>query len=288
MYAKFEAMNPGCSIKDRIALSMVEAAEQEGKLKEGGTIVEATAGNTGIGLAMVAAVKSYRCIFAVPNKMSDEKVELLKAYGADVVRTRDDVPPDSPLSYNGVADRIAAETPNSFRAAQFFNHDNPKAHYLTTGPEIWEDTQGKIDVLVAGVGTGGTISGAGKFLKEQKPDVKVVLADPEGSILSGDQPGPYLVEGIGEDFFPDTYDKDIVDDWVRVSDKESFAAARRLAREEGLMVGSSSGTAAAAALRYAEKLKPGTVVVVVLPDTGRNYVSRLFDDEWLETHDLTD
>ena len=286
MYVKYEAANPGGSIKDRIALAMIEAAEKEGRLKPGGTIVEATAGNTGVGLALAAAVKGYRCIFTVPHKMSDEKVKLLEAFGAEVVRTRDDVPPDSPESYNGVAIRIADEIPGAFRTAQFFNQNNPEAHYLTTGPEIWSDTEGRVDALVCGVGTGGTISGAGKYLKEQRPEVKIVLADPEGSILSGDKPRPFLVEGIGEDFFPETYNPDIVDEFIRISDKESFTIARRLAHEEGLLVGSSSGTAVAAALSYARTLEKGKLVVVVLPDTGRNYLSRIFNEQWLKEHCL--
>jgi len=286
IYVKYEAANPGGSIKDRIAIAMIEAAEKDGLLKPGGTIVEATAGNTGIGLAMAAAVKGYRCIFTVPNKMSDEKVALLEAFGAEVVRTRDDVPPDSSESYNGVAKLIADKTPGSFRTAQFFNQNNPTAHYFTTGPEIWRDTNGRVDAIVCGVGTGGTISGAGRYLKEQNPEIKVVLADPEGSVLSGDKPRPYLVEGIGEDFFPETYDANIVDEFIRIRDNESFRMAQRLAREEGLLVGSSSGTAVAAALRHAKTLGKGNLVVAILPDTGRNYLSRIFNQEWLKEHCL--
>lgn len=286
LYGKFEAKNPGGSVKDRIALAMIEAAEAEGKLKPGGTIIEATAGNTGIGLAMAAAIKGYRSIFAVPTKMSKEKVALLKAFGAEVVLTPADVPPDSAESYNGVADRLAREIPGAFRPSQFANDENPRAHYKTTGPEIWRDTNGRVDVLVAGAGTGGTISGTGKFLKEKKSGVTVVLADPEGSILSGDRPHSFLVEGIGEDFIPYTFDRQIVDESIRVSDRESFVMARRLAREEGLLVGGSSGTAVAAAVKYAERLKGGEVVVAILPDTGGNYVSKLFDDEWLKKNGL--
>lgn len=286
LYGKFEAKNPGGSVKDRIALAMIEAAEAEGKLKPGGTIIEATAGNTGIGLAMAAAIKGYRSIFAVPTKMSKEKVALLKAFGAEVVLTPTDVPPDSAESYNGVADRLAREIPGAFRPSQFANDENPRAHYKTTGPEIWRDTNGRVDVLVAGAGTGGTISGTGKFLKEKKSGVTVVLADPEGSILSGDSPHSFLVEGIGEDFIPYTFDRQVVDESIRVSDRESFVMARRLAREEGLLVGGSSGTAVAAAVKYAERLKGGEVVVAILPDTGGNYVSKLFDDEWLKKNGL--
>lgn len=286
LYGKFEAQNPSGSIKDRIGLALIETAEAEGKLKPGGTIVEATAGNTGLGLAMAAAIKGYRCIFTVPAKMSIEKIQLLAAFGAEVVITPTDVPPDSVESYNGAADRLAREIPGAFRPSQFANEANPQAHYKTTGPEIWSDTAGRIDVLVAGAGTGGTISGAGRFLKEQKSSVTVVLADPEGSILSGDQPRPFMVEGIGEDFIPYTFDRQIIDEFVRISDRESFTMARRLAREEGLLVGSSSGTAVAAALRYAERLRNGEVVVAILPDTGRNYLSKLLNDKWLEANGL--
>ncbi len=288
LYGKFEAMNPGGSVKDRIAIAMIEAAEAEGQLKPGGTIVEATAGNTGIGLALAAAVKGYQCVFAVPNKMSEEKVLLLRALGARVEITRTDVPPDSPESYNGVADRLAYEIPGAFRPSQFANMHNPEAHYRSTGAEIWRDTEGKIDAFVAGAGTGGTISGAGRYLKEKNPLVKIVLADPEGSILSGDQPRPYFVEGIGEDFFPVTYDKEVVDDFVRVSDRASFAMARRIAREEGLIVGTSSGTAVAAAVRYAATCAKGAVVVALLPDTGRNYLGKLYNELWLWDHDLAE
>jgi cystathionine beta-synthase len=286
MLAKVEYLNPGGSVKDRIGLAMVEEAERAGLLAPGGTIVEATAGNTGVGLALAAAIKGYRCIFAMPDKMSADKVSLLKAYGAEVVITPTAVAPDSPESYNGVADRLAREIPGAWRPNQFANMQNPEAHYRTTGPEIWEDTEGRVGVFVAGMGTGGTISGIGRYLKERNPSVRVIGADPEGSILSGDTPRPYLVEGIGEDFVPATYDRQVVDDMVRVSDAESFHMARRLAREEGLLVGGSSGTAVVAAVRYARRLEPGTVVVVLLPDTGRNYLSKIFSDEWLEEKGL--
>ena len=262
---------------------MLEQAERAGLIKPGvTTVVEATAGNTGAGLALAAAVKGYKMVFVLPDKMSADKVSLLKAYGAEVVITRTDVAPDSPESYNGVADRLTREIPGAWRPGQFANPENPKAHYLSTGPEIWADTGGKVDVFVAGAGTTGTITGTGKYLKEQNPGLKVIGADPEGSILSGDRPGSYKVEGIGEDFFPEIYDRSVVDEWFRVSDKESFAAARRLAREEGLLVGGSSGTALAAALKYAEKCRRHETIVILFPDTGRNYLSKVFSDAWMK------
>jgi cystathionine beta-synthase len=281
LLAKPEFLNPGGSSKDRIGLAMIQEAERQGLLRPGGTIVEATAGNTGVALALVAAVKGYRCIFVLPDKMSEDKVNLLKAYGAEIVITPTSVPPDSPESYNGVADRLSREIPGAFRPNQFGNLTNPEAHYRTTGPEIWADTDGRVDVLVAGMGTGGTISGAGRYLKERNPAITVVGADPEGSILSGDSPHSYLVEGIGEDFIPVTFDRQAVDDFVRVGDAEAFQMARRLAREEGLLAGGSSGTAVAAAVRYARRLPPGKVVVVVLPDTGRNYLTKFHSDRWM-------
>lgn len=281
IFAKVEYFNPGGSSKDRIALAMIEDAEKQGLLKPGGTIIEATAGNTGAGLALVAASKGYRCIFVLPDKMSEEKVNLLKAYGAEIVITPTSVAPDSPESYNGVADRLAREIPNSFRPGQFSNLVNPEAHYLSTGPEIWKDLEGNIDVFVAGMGTGGTISGTGKYLKEKNPNIIVIGADPEGSILSGDSPKSYKVEGIGEDFVPVTFNRQVVDEFVRVSDTESFDITRRLAREEGLLVGGSSGTALAAALKYAERLPAGSNIVVLLPDTGRNYLTKIFSDDWM-------
>ncbi len=282
LLAKVESLNPGGSVKDRVGLAMIEDAERQGLLRPGGTIVEATAGNTGVGLALVAASKGYRCIFVMPDKMSEDKANLLRAYGAEVVITPTAVPPDSPESYNGVADRLAREIPGAFRPNQFANPNNPEAHYRTTGPEIWEDTAGQVDVFVAGMGTGGTISGVGRYLKERNPRVLVVGADPEGSILSGDAPKPYRVEGIGEDFVPATFNRQVVDDFVRVSDAESFAMARRLAREEGLLVGGSAGTAMAAAVKYARRFEAGKLVVVLLPDTGRNYLSKIFSDRWME------
>src|SRR5688572_28485318 len=249
VYVKMESMNPGGSIKDRVAIAMIAEAERKGLLREGGTIIEATAGNTGVGLAMVAAVKGYRCIFVLPDKMSRDKILLLRAYGAEVVITPTNVPPDSPDSYNGVADRLAREIPGAWRPNQFMNLANPDVHYRTTGPEIWEQTERRVTVFVAGVGTGGTLSGVSQYLKEQNPNVIVVGADPEGSVLSGDSPRPWKVEGIGEDFVPRTLNGQAVDEWVRVGDAESFATARNMARREGLLVGGSSGTAVAAALR---------------------------------------
>ena len=254
---KVEFANPGGSVKDRVAMAMIAGAEQSGALRPGGTIIEATAGNTGVGLAMVAAVKGYRCIFVLPDKMSSEKISLLKAYGAEVVITPTAVAPDSPDSYNGVADRLAREIPGAWRPNQFTNLANPEIHYRTTGPEIWEQTKGKVTVFVCGVGTGGTVSGVGKYLKEMNPNVKIVGADPEGSVLSGGTPKPWKVEGIGEDFVPKTFSSKYVDDWVRVGDAESFHVARELARREGMLLGGSTGTNVAAALRYARRLGPG-------------------------------
>jgi cystathionine beta-synthase len=284
--AKVEYFNPGGSVKDRVALRMIEDAEQRGVLQPGGTIIEATAGNTGAGLALVAAVKGYRCIFVLPDKMSEDKVNLLKAYGAEVVITPTSVPPDSPESYNGVADRLAREIPLAFRPNQFGNPENPAAHYDTTGPEIWEDTDGKVDVFVAGMGTGGTISGTGGYLKEQNPGVIVVGADPAGSILSGDAPKSYKVEGVGEDFIPATFDRQAIDEMVRVTDAEAFDMTRRLAREEGLLVGGSAGMAVAAAIKFGRRLPPGKLIVVLLPDTGRNYLGKIFSDTWMRQNNF--
>jgi cystathionine beta-synthase len=280
--AKVESFNPGGSVKDRIGLAMIEAAEREGLLPPGGTIVEATAGNTGVGLALAAAIKGYRCIFVLPDKMSADKVDLLKAYGAEVVITPTSVAPDSPQSYNGVAERLSREIPGAFRPNQFANPNNPQAHYLSTGPEIWEDTGGRLEAFVAGMGTGGTISGVGRYLKERNPKIVVVGADPAGSILSGDSPHGYKVEGIGEDFIPRTFTRQVVDEMIRVSDRESFNTARRLAREEGILAGGSAGTALAAALKYAERLSGGERIVVLLPDTGRNYLSKIYSDRWMQ------
>src|SRR5580704_6170694 len=267
---KVESVNPGGSVKDRVALAMIAEAEQEGWLRPGGTIIEATAGNTGVGLAMVGAVKGYRCIFVLPDKMSNEKIALLKAYGAEVVITPTNVPPDAPESYNGVADRLAREIPGAWRPNQFANMANPEIHYRATGPEIWEQTDGKITVFVAAAGTGGTLSGVARYLKEMNPDIRIIGADPEGSVLSGGSPKPWKVEGIGEDFVPRTFDSQLVDEWLRVSDAESFHVARELARHEGILVGGSSGTAVAAALRYARRLGKEHLVVALCADTGRN------------------
>jgi cystathionine beta-synthase len=287
VYVKMDALNPGGSVKDRVAVAMITEAERRGQLRPGGTIIEATAGNTGVGLAMVAAVKGYRCIFVLPDKMSSEKIALLKAYGAEVVITPTAVAPDSPESYNGVADRLAREVPGGWRPNQFSNLSNPEIHYRTTGPEIWEQTEGRITAFVAGVGTGGTISGVARYLKERNPDVKIVAADPEGSVLSGGSPRPWKVEGIGEDFVPKTFNSQLVDDWVRVGDAESFHTARELACREGMLVGGSTGTSVAAALRYARRLTGGDHLVVALAaDTGRNYLSKFFDDRWLAENHL--
>lgn len=279
---KFEAVNPGGSIKDRIGLRMIEAAEKSGKLKPGATIIEATAGNTGVGLAQAAAAKGYKCLFVMPDKMSQEKANLLKAYGATVVWTKTAVPPDHPEYYANLVKTIASETPNSFLSSQFTNQENPKTHYETTGPEIWEATGGKFGVFVAGVGTGGTISGCGRYFREKNPKIKVILADPPGSLLSNGDGSSWLVEGIGEDFFPETYDKNLVTEAIQVTDQEAFLMARRLTREEGLFVGGSSGTAMAAALKYATRTQTKETIVVILPDTGRNYLSKCFNDEWMK------
>jgi cystathionine beta-synthase len=283
---KVESHNPGGSVKDRVGLAMIVEAERRGLLRPGGTIIEATAGNTGVGLAMVAAVKRYRCIFVLPDKMAPEKIALLKAYGAEVVITATNVPPDSPDSYNGVADRLAREIPGAWRPNQFTNLANPDIHYHSTGPEIWEQTEGRVTAFVSGVGTGGTISGVARYLKERKPDVRIVGADPEGSVLSGGSPRPWKVEGIGEDFVPKTFNSQLVDDWVRVSDTESFQVARDLARQEGILAGGSTGTNVAAALRYAQRLTRDDLVVTLVCDTGRNYLSKFFDDSWLVANGL--
>jgi cystathionine beta-synthase len=278
--AKLEQLNPGGSVKDRIGLTMIEEAERTGQLKPGGTIIEPTSGNTGHGLAMVAAIKGYKMIFVMPDKMSAEKISLLKAYGADVVVCPTNVDRESPQSYYSVAERLSHEIPGAFQPNQYFNPRNPEAHYRTTGPEIWEQTDGGINYFVAGMGTGGTISGVAKYLKERNPEVQVVGADPEGSLYSGPI-APYKVEGVGEDFMPGTMDIKMVDRIIQVTDKQSFVAARRLAREEGILVGGSSGMALHAALEVARDCGPDEVIVVLFPDTGRNYLSKFFNDEWM-------
>jgi cystathionine beta-synthase len=287
--AKLEMLNPGGSVKDRIGLRMIETAEREGLLKAGGTIVEPTSGNTGHGLAIAAAIKGYRCIFVMPDKMSQEKVALLRAYGAEVVITPTAVPPESPESYYRVADRLTEEIPGAFQPNQYLNQENPRAHYETTGPEIWEQTDGRIDVLVVGVGTGGTITGTARYLKEQKPSLMVVGADPEGSLFSaqsGEEARPYLTEGIGEDFWPETFDPGVVDRWVRVTDRDSLLTARAITRQEGILVGGSSGTAMFAALTVAREVDGDALMVVIFPDTGRNYLSKLYSDSWLLQYGL--
>jgi cystathionine beta-synthase len=279
--AKVEYFNPGGSVKDRIALGMIEAGERSGELKPGGTIVEPTSGNTGVGLAIVAAQRGYKCVFVMPDKMSREKISLLEAFGARVEVCPTAVAPEDPRSYYSVSDRLARELPNAWKPNQYANPMNPEAHYRTTGPEIWRQTEGRITHFVAGIGTGGTISGTARYLKEQKPDLVVVGADPEGSVYSGGSGRPYLVEGVGEDFWPGTYDRTIVDRIEPISDADSFNTTRRLAREEGLLVGGSCGLAVAAALRVAKELTPDDVMVVLLPDGGRGYLSKIFNDEWM-------
>jgi cystathionine beta-synthase len=291
LLAKLEMLNPGGSVKDRIGQRMIEAAERDGLLRSGGTIIEPTSGNTGHGLAIAAALKGYRCVFVMADKQSAEKQALLRAYGAEVVVCPTDVAPGSPESYYSVAARLARDIPGAWMPGQYWNQENPAAHLATTGPEIWEQTGGRITHFVAGVGTGGTISGTGRFLRSRKPDVVIVGGDTEGSVFTGDTPRPYLTEGVGEDFFPETLDRSIVDRWVRVPDVEAFAAARRLTREEGILAGESSGTALFAALTIARELtEAGTgtdaVIVTLLPDTGRNYLSKLYNDEWMRAHGL--
>ncbi|CUS80074.1 cystathionine beta-synthase [Candidatus Kryptonium thompsonii] len=293
--AKLEFMNPGGSVKDRIAVYMVEKAIKNGLLKPGGTIIESTSGNTGIGLAMYAAVKGFKAIFTIPDKMSQEKINLLKAFGAEVIVCPTNVPPDSPESYYEVAKRLAKETPNSYFVNQYHNEDNVEAHYMTTGPEIWTQTSGRIDYLVAGAGTGGTISGVGKFLKEKNPNVKVIAVDPIGSVYHDwfkykklIEPKIYMVEGIGEDMLCETMHFEVIDDIIQVSDAEAFYMARKLAREEGILAGGSSGAAVHAAIKVAQSLPEDKVVVVILPDTGRNYISKIFNDEWMKEKGFID
>jgi cystathionine beta-synthase len=291
LLAKMEMLNPGGSVKDRIGLPMIEAAERDGLLKPGGTIIEPTSGNTGHGLAIAAALKGYRCIFVMADKQSAEKQALLRAYGAEVVLCPTNVAPESPESYYSVAARLARDIPGAFKPDQYWNMQNPAAHERTTGPELWEQTEGRITHFVASVGTGGTISGVAHVLKERNPDIQIVGADPEGSVLSGDTARPYLTEGVGEDFLPGTYDPSIIDRWVRVSDRDAFAMARRITREEGILSGGSCGTAMVAAREVVRDLTAtdgGTaaVVVVLLPDSGRNYLSKLYNDEWMRINGL--
>jgi cystathionine beta-synthase len=290
LVAKIEYLNPGGSVKDRIGLGMIERAEQNGWLAPGGTIVEPTSGNTGVGLAMAAAIKGYKLIAVMADKQSKEKQDLLKAYGAEVVVCPTDVEPDDPRSYYSVADRLTNEIPNAYRPDQYSNPANPHAHVHSTGPELWDQTDGEIDVFVAGVGTGGTITGTGRFLKSMKPELVVVGVDPVGSIYTAeteDEVTTYLTEGVGEDFWPTTFDPAVVDRWEVVDDREAFLTTRRLAAEEGLLVGGSCGMAAAGALRVALD-RPDDLVVVLLPDSGRNYLSKIFDDEWMRAEGFLD
>jgi cystathionine beta-synthase len=291
LLAKLELLNPGGSVKDRIGLPMIEAAEREGLLRPGGTIIEPTSGNTGHGLAIAAALKGYRCIFVMADKQSPEKQALLRAYGAEVVLCPTNVAPESPESYYSVARRLARDIPGAYQPDQYWNMNNPQAHEETTGPEIWRQTQGRMTHLVVPVGTGGTVSGAAHYLRRQKPEIQIIGADPEGSVLSGDTPRPYLTEGIGEDFMPGTFDPATVDRWVRVSDADSFAMARRITREEGILAGESCGTALVAALEVGRELTDSdggrdAVMVVIMPDGGRNYLSKLYNDEWLRANGL--
>src|SRR3954453_14504210 len=284
---KLEYLNPGGSVKDRIGLRMIEAAEREGHLKPGGTIVEPPSGNTGVGLAIAAALKGYHCVFVMPDKMSQEKIALLRAYGAEVVITPTAVEPDSPESYYSVSDRLAEEIPGGYKPDQYSNPANPETHYEVTGPEIWEQTGGELDAIVISVGTGGTISGVGRFFKERKPETLIVGADPEGSVYTAQEEAdvhPYLVEGIGKDSWPQTMDPDVVDEWLRVSDRDSFLTSRRLAREEGILAGGSAGTTVWAALQIAARFGRDARILTIIPDTGRNYLSKFYDDNWILDH----
>jgi cystathionine beta-synthase len=287
LLAKLEYLNPGGSVKDRIGLAMIEAAEREGKLSPGGTIVEPTSGNTGVGLAIAAALKGYRCIFVMPDKMSQEKISMLRAYGAEVIICPTAVPPESPESYYSVSDRLAEEIPGGFKPDQYSNMSNPEAHYRVTGPELWEQTGGELEAIVISVGTGGTITGVGRYFKERGSKALIVGADPEGSVFTARDDAdvhPYLVEGIGKDTWPKTLDPSVVDEWVRVSDRDSFLTARRLAREEGLLVGGSGGTTVWAALEVAKRFGPDARILTMIPDSGRSYLSKVYDDNWLLEH----
>ena len=282
--AKVEYVNPGGSVKDRIAERMIDAAEKDGSLQPGGTIVEPTSGNTGVGLALIAQQRGYKCIFVCPDKVSEDKRNVLKAYGAEVVVCPTAVDPEDPRSYYSVSDRLSTE-PGAWKPDQYSNPNNPRSHYETTGPEIWDQTDGTVTHFVAGVGTGGTISGTGRYLKEaSNGKVKVIGADPEGSVYSGGTGRPYLVEGVGEDFWPTAYDPAIADEIIAVSDKDSFEMTRRMAREEGLLIGGSCGMAVVAALRVAAKAEPGSLIVVLLPDSGRGYLSKVFNDNWMSAY----
>lgn len=286
---KLEYLNPGGSSKDRIATRIIDAAEKEGLLKPGGTIVEPTSGNTGVGLALVAQQRGYKCVFVLPDKVGEDKRNVLTAYGAEIVVTPTSVAPEHPDSYYSVSDRLAAEIPGAFKPNQYFNPNGPRSHYETTGPEIWRDTDQKVTHVVIGVGTGGTISGTGKFLKEASDGaVRVIGADPEGSVYSGGTGRPYLVEGVGEDFWPGAYDPTVVDEVIAITDAESFHVTRRLAREEGILVGGSSGMAVAAALKAAKDLSADDIVVVILPDGGRGYLAKIFNDKWMRSYGFSD
>ncbi len=287
LVAKLEVFNPGGSIKDRIAVALIEAAERDGRLAPGGTIVEPTSGNTGTGLAIAARLKGYRVIAVMPDKMSKEKIDLLRAYGAQVVVAPTDVPPDSPQSYYRVADRLTEEIPGAFQPNQYFNQANPQAHYESTGPELWEQTAGRITHLVCGVGTGGTVTGTVRYLREQRPELVVIGADPAGSIYSGgaENVRPYLVEGVGEDFWPETFDRSLVDRWITVSDRDAFLTTRRLALTEGILAGGSGGLAVHAALQVAAQVEdPDAMIVVILPDGGRSYLSKIYSDGWMRQY----
>ena len=281
LLAKLETTNPGGSSKDRPALTMVEAAERDGLLHPGSTIIEPTSGNTGVGLAIVAAQRGYKCIFVMSDKMAPEKIDVLRAYGAQVVVCPTAVAPEHPDSYYSTAERLTKETPNSFRPDQYSNPNNPRAHYESTGPEIWRQTNGRVTHFVAGAGTGGTISGVGRYLKEQNPAIKIIAADPQGSVFSGGAGRPYLTEGVGEDFWPSNYDPSIVDEVIAISDADAFAMARLVTQREGILIGGSGGTAVAAALKVARAQGPDAVVVVLIPDSGRGYLSKIFNDTWM-------